>query len=85
MIKSNAIELKHKIENRHTFEPINLKCNGGFGYGAGVLNFEDSGDNQNGVWMFSNGQAGGSFEAEEEFVLMVIGSNYQNIKDYFKS
>jgi len=84
MIKENANELKQKIENRHTFEPINLKCNGGFPYNAGVLNFEDSGDNQTGIWMFSNGQIGGKFEADEEFVLMVIGSNFQNIKDYFR-
>jgi len=84
MIKENAIELKQKIENRHTFESINLKCNGGFPYNAGVLNFEDSGDNQNGVWMFSNGQVGGQFEADEEFVLMVIGINYQKIKEYFR-
>ena len=84
IIKENAMELKQKIENRHTFEPINLKCNGGFPYNAGVLNFEDSGNNQNGVWMFSNGRIGGRFEAGEEFVLMAIGINYQTIKEYFR-
>ena len=84
MIAANALELKAKIENRHTFEPINLKCNAGFPYNAGVLNFEDSGNNQNGVWMFSNGRIGGSFEADDSFVLIVIGSNYKRIKEYFK-
>ena len=84
MIKENAMELKRKIENRPTFEPINLKCNGGFPYNAGILNYEDSGDNQNGVWMFSNGQMGGNFEANEEFVLTTIGINYQRIKEYFE-
>jgi len=84
MIKSNAQELKTKIENRHTFEPINLKCNGGFPYNAGLLNFVDSGDNVNGIWLFSNGQVGGQFEASEEFVLNTIGINYREIKEYFE-
>jgi len=84
MIKENAMELKAKIENRHTFEPINLKCNGGTFYGRGCLNYVDSGDNVNGIWWFSNGSVGGSFEASEEFVLTTIGINYQEIKEYFE-
>jgi len=84
MIKTNAIELKEKIENRPTFEPINLKCNSGFPYNAGYLNFVDSGDNINGIWMFSNGRVGGQFEVDEEFVLKVIGSNFMRIKEYFE-
>jgi len=80
MITANALELKTKIENAPSFEPINLKCNGGFGFGGGTLNFVPNGES--GEWQFSNAKT--SFEPNDEFILKAIASNYQRIKEYFE-
>ena len=79
MITATALELKAKIENHWNFTPINLKCNGGFGYGPGTINFKPDGDK--GSWLFTNAITG--FEPSDEFLLKTIAGNYQVIKEYF--
>lgn len=75
MIKENAIELKAKIENHWNFEPINLQCS------SGHINYVPQGDGTSGQWLYSDAQQ--SYEPDEEFLLKVIGRNYDRIKKYF--
>jgi len=55
-----------------------LQCNGGFNSGEGQLKWY-------GYWEFvSNKATGASFKPTDEFVVEVIGKNWNKLRHYYK-